>query len=261
MAAQTFLASNIKRNWFTITSLVSKDFKLKYRRSTLGVLWSVLNPLLMMCVLTAVFSTFFKFDIENYPLYLILGNILFALMADSTTTAMNSILDSSSLIKKVRINKAIFPIEKVLFQLVNFCISLIAVAIVMIFFQIPPTINIIALPLLLLYVTLFSLGIGLALSALAVFFRDICHLWSVLITAWTYATPLFYPISIIPDWLLPIMEANPMYHYVTYFRDIVLWNTFPSIEENLLCLGIALISLFVGILIFRKTQSKFILYV
>ena len=160
MAAQTFFASNLRRNWFTITSLVSKDFKLKYRRSTLGVLWSVLNPLLMMCVLTAVFSTFFKFDIENYPLYLILGNILFALMADSTTTAMNSILDSSSLIKKIRINKAIFPVEKVLFQLVNFCISLIAVAIVMVFFQIPPTINIIALPLLLFYVTLFSLGIG-----------------------------------------------------------------------------------------------------
>ena len=154
-----------------------------------------------------------------------------------------------------------FPVEKVLFQLVNFCISLIAVAIVMIFFQIPPTINIIALPLLLFYVTLFSLGIGLALSALAVFFRDICHLWSVLITAWTYATPLFYPISIIPEWLLPIMQANPMYHYVTYFRDIVLWNTFPSIEENLLCFGIALISLLVGVLIVRKTQSKFILYV
>lgn len=116
MAAQTFFASNLRRNWFTITSLVSKDFKLKYRRSTLGVLWSVLNPLLMMCVLTAVFSTFFKFDIENYPLYLILGNILFALMADSTTTAMNSILDSSSLIKKFESTKQYFLLRKFCFN-------------------------------------------------------------------------------------------------------------------------------------------------
>ena len=261
MKSSSLTKSSLKRNWFTIASLVSKDFKLKYRRSALGVVWSVLNPLLMMCVLTAVFSAFFKFDIENYPLYLILGNILFAFMADSTTSAMNSILDSSSLIKKIRINKAIFPVEKVLFQLVNFCISLIAVAIVMIYFQIPPTVNILALPLLLLFVSLFSLGIGMALSALAVFFRDVCHLWGVVITAWTYATPLFYPMSILPEWMLPVMEANPMYHFVTYFRDIVLWNTMPSLEENLLCFGIALFSFLIGLIIFRKTQSKFILYV
>ena len=116
--------SNMKRNWFTISSLVSKDFKLKYRRSVLGVLWSVLNPLLMMLVMTFVFSSIFRFSVENYPLYVVLGNVLFALMSDSTTTAMYSIIDSSSLIKKIRIEKLIFPIEKVLFQLVNFCISL-----------------------------------------------------------------------------------------------------------------------------------------
>ena len=162
MAAQTFFASNLRRNWFTITSLVSKDFKLKYRRSTLGVLWSVLNPLLMMCVLTAVFSTFFKFDIENYPLYLILGNILFALMADSTTTAMNSILDSSSLIKKIRINKAIFPVEKVLFQLVNFCISLIAVAIVMVFFQNQPAWFVVGILIMLFPVFIYGGNIRLS---------------------------------------------------------------------------------------------------
>ncbi len=117
----TVRAVGLKRNWFTIVSLVSRDFKLKYRRSVLGVLWSVLNPLLMMCVLTAVFSTIFRFgNIENYPLYLILGNTLFALMSDSTSGAMNSIIESAPLIKKIKINKMIFPLEKVLFQLVNF---------------------------------------------------------------------------------------------------------------------------------------------
>lgn len=253
--------SNMKRNWFTISSLVSRDFKLKYRRSVLGVLWSVLNPLLMMLVMTFVFSSIFRFSVENYPLYVVLGNVLFALMSDSTTSAMNSILDSSSLIKKIRIEKLIFPIEKVLFQLVNFCISLIAVAIVMVVMHVAPKISLIALPLLLVYVVLFSAGIGMALSATAVFFRDVRHLWSVAITAWTYATPLFYPVEILPEWAAPIMQYNPMYHYVTYFRDIVLQGVVPGLGENFLCFGGALITFVVGFLIFRKTEKKFILYV
>lgn len=251
----------LRQNLFTISSLVSKDFKLKYRRSVLGVLWSVLNPLLMMCVLTAVFSTFFKFDIENFPLYLILGNTLFALMSESTSSAMRSIIDSAPLIKKIRIEKIIFPVERVLFQLVNFVISLIAVAAVMIFFRIVPTESILLLPLLVLYVALFSAGIGMLLAALAVFFRDVIHLWSVVITAWTYATPLFYPVSILPGWMQEVMQFNPMYHYVTYFRDIVLYGTAPSVEENLLCLGMALASLLIGYFVFKKNENRFILFV
>lgn len=253
--------AEIKRNWFIITSLVSKDFKLKYRRSALGVVWSVLNPLLMMCVMAAVFSTFFRFNIENYPLYIILGNTMFALMSDSTSGAMWSILDSSALIKKIRIEKLVFPIEKVLFQLVNFCISLIAVAAVMVFFQVMPQVSLLALPLLLLYVVLFSAGIGMALSALAVFFRDVCHLWSVVITAWTYATPLFYPMEILPSWMVTVMQFNPMYHYVSYFRDIVLNGCAPGLFENLICFGMGILTFAIGLLIFRKCQNKFILYV
>lgn len=257
----TISKAGLKRNWFTIASLVSKDFKLKYRRSALGVVWSVLNPLLMMIVLSAVFSTFFRFAIPNYPLYIILGNTLFALMSESTTSAMWSILDSSSLIKKVRIEKLIFPIEKVLFQLVNFCISLIAVAIVMVYFRIAPSASLLMLPVLLAFVVLFSAGLGMALAALAVFFRDVCHLWSVVITAWTYGTPLFYPLEVLPDWMMPVMELNPMYHYVTYFRDLLLNGTVPGLKENLICAAMALVTFAVGLLIFKKTENKFILYV
>lgn len=253
--------SKLKRNWFTISSLVSKDFKLKYRRSFLGVLWSVLNPLLMMCVLTAVFSAFFRFQIENYPLYLILGNTLFALAMDGANSAMHSIIDSSSLIKKVRIDKIIFPIEKVLFQLVNFAISLIAVAIVMVFFQITPTLNLLLLPLLLLYVSVFSLGLGLILSTLAVFFRDVLHIWGVIQTAWMYATPLFYPADILPGWMMSLEAFNPMFHYVMYFRDIALWGNTPGLVENGVCLLMAVVTLAVGLLVFKKLQNKFILYV
>lgn len=255
------MKKGIKKNWFVLTSLITKDFKLKYRRSILGVLWSVLNPLLMMCVMSAVFSFMFRFDIENYPLYLILGSTLFALMSDATTTAMNSIMESSSLIKKVKIEKLIFPLEKVLFQLVNYCLSLIAVAAVMTFFGVLPTLNLLLLPLLLLYVLLFSAGIGLLLSALVVFFRDIAHLWSVVITAWTYATPIFYPMSILPDWLVPLMDFNPMYHYITYLRDITIWGQAPGLQENILCFFMGAVVFCLGLFVFRKLEKKFILYV
>ncbi len=262
MTDLTTFKSNLKRNWFTITSLVSKDFKLKYRRSVLGVLWSVLNPLLMMCVLAAVFTNVLKFgDVENFPMYLILGNVLFTLMSDSTSGAMTSILESAPLIKKIRISKMIFPLEKVLFQLVNFAVSLIAVVVVMLFFRIAPTVNLLALPILLIYMLLFCSGLGMLLSALAVFFRDVCHLWSVVITAWTYATPLFYPVSLLPDWMQKAEVFNPMYHYVAYFRDIAMYGQCPGLHENLICLVIALITFAIGFFVFKRTEKKFILYV
>jgi ABC-2 type transport system permease protein len=252
---------NAKRNWFVLVSLVTKDFKLKYRRSILGIAWSVLNPLLMMVVISAVFAFIFSADIPNFPLYLILGQTVFTLMGDSTSSAMGSIISSASLIKKIRIEKIIFPLEKVVFNLVNFAISLIAVVIVMVYFRVAPSANLFFLPLLLVYLVLFCGGLGLALSALSVFFRDVMHLWSVVIVAWTYATPLFYPIERLPGIMQALMQFNPMYHYVTYFRDITMWDITPSLEMNLMCLGMGLVTFALGFLVFRKTEKRFILYV
>lgn len=254
-------AGGLKRDWFIVTSLVTKDFKLKYRRSMLGIAWSVLNPLLMMIVLSAVFSFVFRGTIEPFAVYLILGQTLFTFMSEATSSAMSSIIDSAPLIKKIRIKKVLFPLEKVLFALLNFGISLIAVVIVMVFYQVVPTANILLLPLLMVYIFMFSLGLGLLLSALAVFFRDIMHLWGVVITAWTYATPLFYSIEILPEWMVGVMQFNPMYYYVTYFRDIAMNGITPSLTANLICFGCGLAALLVGYTVFRKQQKKFILYV
>lgn len=252
----------MRRNWFTLRMLVSKDFKKKYRRSALGVVWSVLNPLLMMVVLAAVFSHFIKFaEIPNFPLYLILGNTIFALMSDSTRDGMASILESTSLIKKIRIEKLIFPLEKVIFHLLNFCFALIAVLMVMLFFRITPTLNVLLLPLLLVYVVLFSAGLSMLLAAAAVYFRDVLHIWTVVITAWTYATPLFYPLEILPGWMQKAEMFNPMYHFVTYFRDIFLYGNTPGLSENLICLAFGVISFAIGFVVFRKLEGKFILYV
>lgn len=270
-----------KSTLFILQQLVGKDFKLKYRRSVLGVLWSVLNPLLMMAVMTLVFSNMFRFPIEHYPLYLILGSVLFTLMSDATNGAMSSIIDASSLLKKVRIKKWVFPLERVLFSVVNFLLSLVAVLGVMAFFMFLapaesrlafPGASMLMLPLLLVYVIVFSVGVGLALSALSVFFRDVMHLWSVVLTAWNYLTPIFWPQNLaqlaqsmpnpgLLNVLQTVEQFNPMYHYVVYFRDIFLYGNVPGLHENLVCLGFAVVMLVVGVLIFRKTQSKFILYI
>ena len=255
----------VEKDVSILKRLVIKDFKLKYRRSVLGVVWSVLNPLLMMIVMSAVFSFFLRYaEIPHYPLYLILGNIIFSLMNDATNNAMMSIIQASSLLKKVKVNRAVFPIQKVLFALVNFAFSLIAVVIVMLFLQVMPTWHILLLPIGVLLLIGFCIGIGLALSALSVFFRDVIHLWSVLITAWTYATPIFWPVSMM-DAVSPLMKeimlANPMYAYIRFARDCCLYQQVPDIKIWLSCIVWCLVSLLVGFLIFRKNEHKFILYI
>jgi ABC-2 type transport system permease protein len=257
-----------KSTLFILQQLVTKDFKLKYRRSVLGVLWSVLNPLLMMAVLTVVFSNMFRFDIAYYPFYLILGMTLFTLMNDATTTAMTSIIDSAGLLKKVRVAKAVFPVEKVLFSLVNYVFAFVAVLVVMLVLRVPLSPTMFAWPLLVLYVVVFCVGLGLILSSLAVFFRDVIHLWSVVTMAWNYLTPIFWPEEYLTSLqgglgtlLLTIEQFNPMYYYVSYLRQIMMYQTLPDLGFNLICVAFALVTLAVGVLVFRKTQSKFILYI
>lgn len=253
-----------KRDPFILRQLVTKDFKLKYRRSFLGVAWSVLNPLLMMVVMAVVFTQMMRGaddSIPNFPLYLIIGNTAFQLMNDSTNNGMRSIIDAAPLLKKVKINRYVFPVQKVLFALVNYVFSMIAVAIVMVYYQWVPSVHILYLPLFLLYLVTFCIGLSLLLSCAAVFFRDVVHLWGVVITAWTYATPLFYSVNILPDWMQSLERFNPMYLFITYVRRILLWRMDPGLELNLACAGFALAMLAIGVAVFRRHEHKFILYI
>ncbi|OUO19733.1 ABC transporter [Collinsella sp. An307] len=258
--------NDFEKDIFVLKQLVTKDFKIKYRRSFLGVAWSVLNPLLMMVVMSVVFSTLLGSNIEHFPLYLILGNITYSLMSDSTSKAVTSILEAAPLLKKVKIDRFVFPVQKILFALVNFAFSLIAVAIVMLWFRVVPTWHLIWLPVCLGLLMVFCIGIGLVLSAATVFFRDIIHLWSVVLTAWNYLTPVFWDFQMLldrgaPAWTIGIVKMNPMYGFVTFMRDIVLWQQNPSLEILLLCTVWAVVMLAIGIFVFRKTEHKFILYI
>ena len=244
-----------------LKELVRLDLKVKYRRSFLGYVWSLLNPLLMMCVMTLVFSYMFRFDIPNYPLYLITGQTLWTFFNESTNMSMYSVIQNGALIKKVYIPKFIFPISRVLSSFVTMSFSLAAILIVLVFTKSPFYWTILLFPVPLLFLLLFAMGIGMVLSALSVYFRDITHLYGVVTLAWMYVTPIFYPVSALPKEIVSIVQGNPMYSYISFFREIVLYGTVPESAMWLKCALISLAALAVGLAVFRKLQRNFILYI
>lgn len=260
------VGGRLSKDRYILQQLVTKDFKLRYRRSILGVVWSVLNPLLMMIIMSFVFQYFLRSNLEHYSLYLIVGNITFALMNDATNGDLRSIIDASSLLKKVKVDRWVFPVQKVFSAAVNFAFSLIAVAIVMVFDGVMPTIHVLWFVVGLVLVMLFSIGIGLFIGALAVFFRDMIHLWSVVLTAWTYLTPIFWDLSLLTNSNAPrivvwIVKANPMYNYLEIMRSAFVYQNNPSVTVLALAAIWAVIALVVGIAVFKKTEHKFILYI
>jgi ABC-type polysaccharide/polyol phosphate export permease len=244
-----------------VEQLVKRDLKVKYRRSVLGYLWSLLNPLIMMMVISAVFSTVFRFDIPNFPIYMLSGMIIFNFFSEATTSAMSSIVNGGALIKKVYLPKYIFPFSRTLSSFVNLLFSLLAIVIMLFITKVPVTPILLLFPLPLLYVLLFSIGVGLILSVCMVYFRDTAHLYGVFLTAWMYFTPIFYPESIVPAFTRNLLKFNPLYHFIQIFRQVVLYGQMPTMKENLICVGVCVVSIFVGLLFFRKNQDKFILYI
>ena len=245
-----------------LRQLVIKDIKLKYRRSYLGYIWSILNPLLMMTVLVIVFSQLFRFDIPNFAVYLLSGQVLFSFLSEATTMAVSSIVGNAPLLKKTYVPKYIFTISKVTSSLVNLLFSLVALVLVMIFTQVSFTWNILWFPVVLLEVYIFSLGVSLILASTAVFFRDIQYLWGVFISIWMYLTPIIYPVSIISEeyrWWYD--NLNPMYGYLKQFRDIVLNGNPLPIEWLTQGFITAFIFLFIGLWVFKRKQNQFILYI
>lgn len=241
--------------------LVKRDLKVKYRRSFLGYLWSLLNPLMMMCIMSFVFSSIFQSTVPNFPLYLICGQTLWSFFNESTSMAMHSVLQNGALIKKVYIPKIIFPLSRVLSSFVTMSFSLIAILIVMLFTQatIYWTVLLFWVPLTFLFS--FCCGIGMILSALSVYFRDITHLYGVLMMAWMYATPIFYDAAVLPENVRGVLAWNPMYFYITFFRDVIVYGQVPSLDLWMICTACSIAVLSIGLVIFKKLQKNFILYI
>ena len=248
------------RYGFLIRQLVSRDFKTKYKRSALGMAWSFLNPLLTMSVQYVVFSTLFKSDIPNYPVYLLSGIVFFNFFNEAVSMGMTSITGNASLIKKVYMPKYIYPVSRILSSLVNFALAIIPLFLVMLITGTAFTPALLLLLFDMLCLLGFVTGMSLLLTTAMTFFQDTQFLWGVVSMMWMYLTPLFYPESIIPAQFLTVYHMNPMYQYITFARICIIDGVSPEPMAYLWCILSSVVVLGLGIMTFKRHQDKFVLY-
>ncbi|WP_315072950.1 ABC transporter permease [uncultured Clostridium sp.] len=248
-----------KKYKFLMEQLVAKDFKTKYKRSVLGILWSFLNPLLTMIVQYIVFSTIFKSDIPNFPVYLLSGIVVFNFFTESCGMGLMSIVGNASLITKVYVPKYIYPVSRVFSSVINLLLSLIPLLIVMILTKTKINISITLVPFALVCTLIFCIGMAFILSSAMVFFRDTQFLWNIAVMLWMYATPLFYPENIIPEKFSFIFKLNPLYHFIRFIRICILNGVSPEPIVYLYCIIFSVGTLLIGAIVFKKTQDKFVL--
>jgi ABC-2 type transport system permease protein len=244
-----------------VRALVLRDLKVRYRRSTIGFLWTMLQPLLTMLVLSAVFSALFRFDIPNYPVYALAGIMFWNFFSQSITASMNSLRGNAHLFTKVPVPKEVFPVATVVAGVINLLLALIPLFAILLVTGHPIRPALLFLPAAILLAALFTLGAGLLLSPLAVFFHDIIEMVSVLLTLFMYLTPLFYPMDIVPERYLWAVRFNPIRSVLEVFRDPIYYGKIPPLSHLTVAVTITLLALVVGTVAFRKSSDRIPFYV
>ncbi len=254
---------SLQKYKFLMSQLVSRDFKVKYKRSVLGIVWSLLYPVLTMAVMALVFTNMFKMSMPgvNYLVYLMSGLVLFNYFSEASNLAMSSVVGNFSLLNKVYIPKYIFPLSKCLFVGINFLLTLIPLYAIILLTGTGLNWYHLLLPFAFICLFLFTLGMGFILSTISVFLRDMFYIYGVVLTLWTYMTPIMYDFAMIPTQLQFIFKLNPLFWILYFVRDIIIYHQVPGINVWIYCLLFAFGFLFIGMFVFKKNQDKFIYYV
>jgi len=240
-----------------VRQFIERAIKTRYKRSVLGVLWTMLNPILTMVVLTLVFSQLFKFSVENYPVYVLSGLVMWNFFSSSTNSAMGEMLWSGGLLGKIYVPKTLFSVSAVGTGLVNLLLALIPLFAITLFLGVKLTSAVVVLPFAILILALFTLGIGLLLSTAVVYFADMLPVYEVLLVIWMYATPIIYPVEIVPENLAWLIKLNPLYYMITIFREPIYNGTVPALEIWLIATGFALIAFILGGFIFTSKANEY----
>ena len=251
----------IKKYSFLFEELVKRDFKKKYKRTVLGMAWSVLAPLLQLLVMRVVFTQFFGRNMEHYTTYLFCGNLVFSYFSESTGQGMTSLVGNAGIFTKVNIPKYLFLFSKNVQALINFGLVLVVFFVFCLIDGVAFTWKFVLLLVPIISLLLFNIGVGLILSALFVFFRDVQYLWSVFTQLLMYMSAIFYSIDTFSPMARNLFLLNPVYLHIRYFRKIVLENTVPSVWFHLLMLADVLIVLGIGCWMYKKYNTKFLYYV
>ena len=232
------------------------DLKIRYRNSILGVLWSFIEPLLLLAVLFVVFSTMFKFEIPNFPIYLLLGIICYRFFQNGTSLALSSLTNRSATITQIYFPRSIPGLSAGITSAIMLVCELAVFGIFMVSFQFIPPITILLLPLVLALELLLVFGIALPLSVLNVKFKDTEFLWGVVVSAGFFLTPIFYQFDMLPEMIQNILQFSPMVQIVTMAHHVVLYGTLPSVTSILYAVGSISAITVIGYLIFRKYQAR-----
>lgn len=255
------MLQKLKKHQFLFEELVKRDFKLKYKRTVLGMLWSILSPLLMLLVMSLVFKTFFGRNTPHYTIYIFAGNLMFWFFKESTDGGMTSLLSNASIFTKVNVPKYLFLFSKNVSSLINFGLTLLVFFLFVAIDGLPFTWKFLMLIYPIVCLVVFNLGCGLVLSALYVFFRDIQYLWNIFTMLLMYLSAIFYTIDRYSQTVQYLFLCNPIYLYIRYFRKIVIEATIPTIWFHLLCAFAAFVMFGIGSWMYKKYNHKFLYYV
>lgn len=255
------LLYKLQKNQFLFEELVKRDFKQKYKRTVLGMAWSVLSPLLTLLVMSVVFKQFFGRTVEHYTIYLFCGNLVFAYFKESTSGGMSALMSNSAIFTKVNVPKYMFLLSKNVSSLINFGLTLCVFFVFALIDGISFGVHFLTLFYPICCLVVFNVGVGLVLSALFVFFRDTSYLYEVFTMLLMYMSAIFYTVETFPASAQGLFLCNPVYCYIKYFRIVVLDGKFPSLEIHFLCAFYAFLMVVLGGLIYKKYNHKFLYYV
>lgn len=255
------MLQNIKKYQFLFEELVKRDFKEKYKRTVLGIAWSVLSPLLTLLVMKLVFTQFFGRNTPFYTTYLFSGNLIMAYFKESTKGGMTSLMGNASVFSKINVPKYLFIFSRHVSALVNFLIILVVYFFFCFLDGITFGFHMFSLIYPVLCLLAFNLGIGMVLSAMFVFFRDTQYLYDVFLTLLTYVSAIFYKIDGYSEMVQRLFMLNPVYCYIKYFRVVVIDGAIPSLQHHLLCAFYAVVAIAVGFWVYKKNNHKFLYYV
>ncbi|MEL7645146.1 MAG: ABC transporter permease [Anaerolineaceae bacterium] len=241
---------------FLLFQLIRRDLVARYKRSILGVAWTMLNPLGTMLIMTFVFSNLFN-SVESYPVYILSGLIVWNFFSQGTNAAMVGLIWGGSLMQRIYLPRTIFGVSAIGTALVNLLIALIPLTLVMLITGTPIPLTVLFLPVSILLLTAFTLGFGLMLSALAIYFPDVAEMYQILLTAWMYLTPIIYPEEIIPERFLGLYRLNPMYWMVKLFRLPIYYGRIPTFAEILPALAWAIGFLIIGWFFFTSKSDEY----
>ena len=255
------MIKKIKQYRFLFEELVKRDFTKKYKRTVLGMVWSVLGPLMTLGVMALVFTHFFGRGIEHFIIYMFCGNLLFNFFKESTLTGMTVLLDNAHIFSKVNVPKYMFLLSKNVATIINFGINLIVLFVFCVIDGVPITWKFVFLIYPILCLIVFNLGTGFVLSALFLIFRDMKYLYDIFTLLLMYVSAIFYSVETYPEHIQKLFYVNPIYGYITYFRQIILEGTIPSLPLHLINAAYAVIMLVIGLTIYKKQNYKFLYYI